>query len=110
MLYALILFAVTYVLMLVFAKYHTHIALGSALIFIITGMLPFNQIFSSIDFNVLLMIAGTMGLVQLFIDSKMPALLADILMEHVSSVQIAAVALSLFAGIISAFIDNVATV
>ncbi len=110
MLYALILFAVTYVLMLVFAKYHTHIALGSALIFIITGMLPFNQIFSSIDFNVLLMIAGTMGLVQLFIDSKMPALLADILMEHVSSIQIAAVALSLFAGIISAFIDNVATV
>lgn len=110
MLLALILFAVTYVLMLKFVKYHTHIALGSALIFILTGMLPVNQILGSIDFNVLLMIAGTMGLVQLFIDSKMPSLMADILMEHVSSIQIAAVALSLFAGIISAFVDNVATV
>ena len=47
---------------------------------------------------------------QLFIDSKLPALLADLIMEKVPSVQLAAVALALFAGIISAFVDNVATV
>jgi len=40
----------------------------------------------------------------------MPELLADIVMEKVPNVQMAAVALSLFAGIISAFVDNVATV
>ena len=77
MIYAIILFAVTYVLMLVFSKYRPYIALGSAAIFIATGMLPYREILGAIDFNVLLMIAGTMGLVQLFIDSKMPALLAD---------------------------------
>ena len=96
--------------MLAFGKYRTYIALGSAAAFIISGMLPFDQIGGSIDFNVLLMIAGTMGLVQLFIDSKMPALLADLVMEKVPNIQIAAVALALFAGIISAFVDNVATV
>lgn len=110
MIYAIVLFAVTYVLMLAFGKYRTYIALGSAAAFIISGMLPFDQIGGSIDFNVLLMIAGTMGLVQLFIDSKMPALLADLVMEKVPNIQIAAVALALFAGIISAFVDNVATV
>lgn len=110
MIYALLLFIVTYVLMLVFGKYRTYIALGSALVFIVSGMLPLGEILPSIDFNVLLMIAGTMGLVKLFIDSKMPALLADMIMEKVPNVQIAAVALSLFAGIISAFVDNVATV
>ena len=110
MIYAIILFAITYVLMLALGKYRTYIALGSAVLFIISGMLPLNQIVGSIDFNVLLMIAGTMGLVQLFIDSKMPALLADLVMEKVPNIQIAAVALSLFAGIISAFVDNVATV
>lgn len=110
MIYAIVLFAVTYVLMLVFGKYRAYIALGSAAIFIVSGMLPLDRIFGSIDFNVLLMIAGTMGLVQLFIDSKMPALLADLVMEKVPNVQMAAVALSLFAGIISAFVDNVATV
>jgi Na+/H+ antiporter NhaD/arsenite permease-like protein len=110
MIYAIVLFALTYVAMLVFSKYRTYIALGSALIFVVSGMLPLNKFFGAIDFNVLLMIAGTMGLVQLFIDSKMPALLADLIMTKVPNVQIAAVALSLFAGIISAFVDNVATV
>ena len=110
MIYALILFAVTYALMLMFSAYRPYIAVGSAVIFIATGMLPFNEIVGAIDFNVLLMIAGTMGLVQLFIDSKMPALLADLIMEKVPNVQMAAVALALFAGVISAFVDNVATV
>lgn len=57
MIYALIVFIITYVLMLTFSKYRTYIALGSALVFIVSGMLPVNQIFSSIDFNVLLMMA-----------------------------------------------------
>ena len=108
--YAILLFALTYVLMLVFSKYRPQIAIGSAVIFIVTGMLPLNQIVEAIDFNVLMMIAGTMGLVKLFIDSKMPALLADLIMEKVPNVQMAAVALALFAGVISAFVDNVATV
>lgn len=110
MIAAIALFAVTYALMLILPKYRLWLALGSAFLFIITGMLPTDQILPSIDLNVLLMIAGTMGLVCLFIDSKMPALLADLVMEHTANVQTAAVALSLFAGIISAFVDNVATV
>ena len=107
---ALILFAVTYVLMLVFSKYRPYIAIGSALIFIVSGMLPMGEIISSLDFNVLMMIAGTMGLVSLFTESRMPSLLADLIMERVPNVQWAAVALALFAGVISAFVDNVATV
>ena len=107
---AMALFAVTYVLMLVFSKYRPYIALGSALIFIVSGMLPLGKIWETIDFNVLLMIAGTMGIVALFIESKMPELLADLIMERVPNVMWAAVAMALFAGIISAFVDNVATV
>ena len=107
---AIILFAATYVLMLVFSKYRPYIALASGLIFIITGMLPVGNIIGSLDFNVLLMIAGTMGLVQLFIESRMPERLADMIMAKVPNVQWAAVCLALFAGIISAFVDNVATV
>ena len=104
------LFAVTYVLMLIFSKWRHFIALGSGLVFIASGMLPLGNILGEIDFNVILMIAGTMGLVALFVESKMPALLADLIMEKVPNVQWAAVCLALFAGIISAFVDNVATV
>ena len=110
MILALSIFAVTYVLMLVFSKYRPYIALASGVVFIALGILPLDQILPSLDFNVLLMIAGTMGLVALFIESKMPSLLADLVMEKVSNVRAAAVALALFAGVISAFVDNVATV
>ena len=110
MLPAIILFALTYVLMLTFGKHRPYIALASGVVFILSGMLPTSEIIGSLDFNVLLMIGGTMGLVQLFIDSRMPARLADIIMAKVPNVQWAAVSLSLFAGVISAFVDNVATV
>ena len=110
MLTAIILFAATYVLMLTFSKFRPYFALASGALFILLGMLPVNEILPALDFNVLLMIGGTMGLVQLFIDSHMPERMADMIMDKVPNVQIAAVALSLFAGIISAFVDNVATV
>ena len=110
MIFSLVLFAITYVLMLAFNKYRTVIALCSAAVFIISGMFPLDKVLGAIDFNVLLMIVGSMGLVKLFIDSKMPDRLAEIIIGKVKNVQMAAVALALFAGIISAFVDNVATV
>ena len=107
---ALALFAATYILMLVFSKYRTYIAIGSGLIFLVTGFLPFERLADYLDFNVLMMIIGMMGLVALFIESRMPVLIADLIMRRVKNVKWAVVALALLAGIISAFVDNVATV
>ena len=64
----------------------------------------------AVDFNVLLMMAGTMGTVSLFIESRMPARLAELLIVRVPNVKWAVCMLALFAGVISAFVDNVATV
>ena len=110
MYFALGLFVVTYVLLLAFGKFRAYIAAASAVLFVIFGILPVTQVPGAIDWNVLMMIAGTMGTVALFIESKMPALMADVIMEKVPNVMWAIVALALFAGIISAFVDNVATV
>lgn len=110
MIQALTLFLLTYALLLAFAKYRAYIAVASAALFVILGILPLSRVFSAVDWNVILMIAGTMGTVSLFIESKMPSLLADLILERMSSVRWAIISLSLFAGIISAFIDNVATV
>ena len=73
--------------MIIFGKWRQYIALASGLIFILSGMLPLKNIIGTIDFNVILMIAGTMGLVALFTESKMPALLADVIMEKVPNIQ-----------------------
>ena len=107
---ALGLFALTYILMLCLPKYRRFVALGSAAVFLATGMLPLKDALGYIDWNVLMMIAGTMGIVSLFIESRMPARMADILLAHVPNVKWAVVMLALFAGLISAFVDNVATV
>lgn len=112
---ALVIFLVTYVLMLALQKYRPWVALTSAAVFIVLGTVgvydfSIAKALLSVDYNVLLMIAGTMGLVTLFIDSKMPARLAEILIAKVPNVKWAVTALALFAGIVSAFVDNVATV
>ena len=107
---ALILFIVTYILLLAFSDYRAYIAAGSAGVFVLLGILPAGMVPGAIDWNVLLMICGTMGTVALFIDSKMPNLLADMILEKVPTVKWAIISLALFAGIISAFMDNVATV
>jgi Na+/H+ antiporter NhaD/arsenite permease-like protein len=110
MLFAAIVFIITYALMLGMPKYRPWIALCSALVFIISGILSVPEALACVDYNVLMMIAGTMGIVSLLIESKMPALIADIILEKVPNVKWTIVSLSLFAGIVSAFIDNVATV
>ncbi|NLN07123.1 MAG: TRAP transporter large permease subunit [Firmicutes bacterium] len=107
---AIALFLLTYVLLLIFPKIRAYIALLSALAFVLLGIMPVTKVFSSVDWNVIMMIAGTMGIVSLFIESKMPSLLADLIIEKTPNVKWAIVSLSLFAGFISAFVDNVATV
>ncbi|NTW73009.1 MAG: TRAP transporter large permease subunit [Eubacteriaceae bacterium] len=107
---ALIIFILTYVFLLVLPKYRSYVALISAGIYIILGIVPIGKIFTVVDWNVILMIAGTMGIVSLFIESKMPDLMADVLIDKMPNVKWVIISLALFAGIISAFVDNVATV
>ena len=106
---AIVLFVAMYVGLIAFPKKRAHIALLVAAIFVITGILPYNQVISAVDWNVLLMIFGTLLLVDYFIDSKMPNLIADKLLNLAPNVMWVTILMSLFSGIISAFIDNVAT-
>ena len=107
---ALVLFILMYVLMIVKPKYRPYYALGTGAIFLAAGILPVGKFLGTINWNVLMMIAGTMILVDYFIESKMPNLLAEILLEKSRNVMWVTICMSLFSGVISAFIDNVATV
>lgn len=109
-LYALILFVVTYILMIALPKYRPWVAAVSGGIFLVVGVVPIAQVPQAIDFNVLLMLAGTMGTVALFIESRMPNRMAEVLLQHSPNVMWVVVIMSLFSGFVSAFVDNVATV
>ena len=114
---AIILFVATYVLLFTLPKYRAYIALASAVIFsvwlsLFCGDISFGikDIIGAIDFNVLMMIAGTMGIVSLFIESKMPMRIADVMLSKFKNVKMSIVAMAVLAGLVSAFVDNVATV
>lgn len=107
---ALIVFAAMYILMILFMKKRLWIILAAAAFMVVSGILPLSAIPGAINWNVLMMITGTMVLVEYFIRSQMPNLLSDILLEKSRNVMWVIIYMSLFSGAISAFIDNVATV
>ena len=115
MITALVIFIIAYILMLSFQNYRPWIALSAAALLTALGYFGLYRMdilsaLRAVDYNVLMMIAATMGLVSLFIESRMPARLAEYLMTKTPNVKWAVTALALFAGIVSAFVDNVATV
>ncbi|PIE97742.1 MAG: arsenic transporter [Treponema sp.] len=112
---AAVIFAVTYLLLILLTNHRPIVAVSSAIVFVVLGMLGIFdygvlKALGAIDWNVILMISGTMGLVALFIESKMPQLIADKIINSMPDIKWTVVMLSLFAGFVSAFIDNVATV
>ena len=73
---ALIIFVLMYAGMLIFSKWRVWFAVGAAACMIIFGVLPVGAVLSNINWNVIMMIAGTMGLVTLFVETGMPSRLA----------------------------------
>ena len=107
---ALLIFIAVYALMLLLPTWRAAAALAAAAAFVLIGIVPVGEVAGAVDWNVLLMLAGTMGTVDLFIRSNMPNRLSDRLVAVLPSVKWLIIALALFAGLVSAFVDNVATV
>ena len=107
---ALVLFIAVYVVMIALPKYRVYAAACVAVVFVLTGIVPVTQLPEVLNFNVLLMLLGMMLIVYFFIESRMPMRIADFLLQHSANLCMVTILLSVFAGVISAFIDNVATV
>lgn len=110
MILALILFIITYLLMMIFSTKREVIVIISSILFTLLGIINFKEAITAINYDALLIIIGTMGIVGFFIESKMPCLMADYLLTKVTDTKWAIVVLAMLAGIVSAFVDNVATV
>ena len=109
---AIILFILMYVVMIAKTEWRLYAIWGVAVLFVLFGILERNPLYwlSVINWNVIMMIGGTMVIVYYFIESKMPNRLAEIILEKCPTVMWVIILMSLFAGAVSAFIDNVATV
>ena len=109
---AIILFILMYVVMIAKTEWRLYAIWTVAVLFVLFGILQRNPLYwlSVINWNVIMMIGGTMVIVYYFIESKMPNRLAENILEKCPTVMWVIILMSLFAGAVSAFIDNVATV
>lgn len=109
---ALILFILMYVVMIVKTDWRLYAIWIVAAVYIAAGVITRSPLYilGAINWNVLMMIGGTMVIVWFFIESKMPNRLADMILDKCPNVMWVIILMSLFSGAVSAFIDNVATV
>lgn len=83
--------------------------IGIALLILFGILTPF-KIFHHINWNILGVLWGTSVVAELFIHSKIPAYLAERIIDVSKNLIWAILLLSLFSGLLSAFVENVSTV
>ncbi|MFA6846160.1 MAG: SLC13 family permease [Sphaerochaetaceae bacterium] len=92
-------------------QYKAHATCIAAVILLLLRVVTLRLAFTSlINWNVLLIYAGSLAIAELFIYSRAPACIADRIIDHSPNVGLAIVSILMMTGIISAFVENVATV
>lgn len=113
-----IIFLITYVLIITFRKYQLLVALCGVLVLLLTGLLPISEAIASINLNVLAIFIATSIITALlyevgFIDYIATHSINFIARKTKDPVKLrigVMLSLVLIAGIISSFMENVATI
>jgi len=102
---------VMYGLVIVFTHKKAWFSLAAAAIVMALGIVsPQKAIYELVNWNVLLIYIGSLVIADLFIYSRVPAHLADKIIDSTPSLGLGIVFILVMTGIISAFVENVATV
>jgi Na+/H+ antiporter NhaD/arsenite permease-like protein len=100
-----------YALIVVFPQKKSFSSMGAALLLLILGVVsPAAALTELINWTVLMIFVGSLVIAELFIYSRVPAVIADTVVLKSPNVGVAIVAILIMTGLISAFVENVATV
>jgi Na+/H+ antiporter NhaD/arsenite permease-like protein len=100
-----------YVLIVIFPRKKSFSSMGAALLMLILGVVsPATALTELVNWTVLMIFVGSLIIAELFIYSRVPAVIADTIVLKSPNVGIAIVAILMMTGFISAFVENVATV
>jgi Na+/H+ antiporter NhaD/arsenite permease-like protein len=104
-------FILCYALFVVLPNRRSLVACIGAALLVLTGTIGWHEALTEkISWNVMGLFFGTLILAELFILSRVPALLAEWLVDRSSSARIAMLALCALSGVISMAVENVAVV
>lgn len=108
---ALAVFVITYVLFIVFPTRRSWVACIGSVILILSGAIGWKTaLMEKVSWNVMGLFFGTLILAEVFMLSRVPAVLAEWLVDRMKTGRAAMVALCVLSGLISMFVENVAVV
>lgn len=103
--------AAMYAIVIAFPDKKAWASLGAALLTVLIGVIsPGHALFELVNWNILMIYVGSLAIAELFIYSRVPARIADSIVDQSPNVGLAIVAILMMTGLISAFVENVATV
>jgi Na+/H+ antiporter NhaD/arsenite permease-like protein len=107
---AVIIFILAYVLFIVFPARRMPVAVGGAVLLVMTGVLSPQEAAQAINWNVMGIFVGTLAVADVFMESRMPAYIAEVIIHKAKNTCWSVLLICLMTGFISAFVENVATV
>lgn len=107
---SLITFIVCYTLFIIEGKRRALIAMIGSLLLLITQSVTPLQMITLVHWNVIGLFFGTLILAELFMQSAIPAVMAEWVVDHTKTAKGAIVAICALASALSIFIENVAVV
>ena len=107
---ALGVFILAYILFVVFPNRRAASAFLGALLLIILGVISLPEAFLAVNWNVMGIFIGMLAVADVFILSRVPAYLAEVIINYAKNTRWALLFICLLTGLVSAFVENVATV
>jgi len=107
---SLTVFLLTYILFIFLPQRRTIVALGGGFLLILTQAISLKEAFLAVNWNVMGIFVGTLILADVFMESRVPAYIAEVVVDKAKSTAWAILFICLLSGFISAFVENVATV
>ena len=109
--FVLIVLVLMYAGIIVFPAKKAWISMGAAAVLMVGGAVTPGHAFGTlVNWNILGIYLGSLVLAELFIYSRVPAFIAERIVKRSPSIGVAVTIILLLAGLVSAFVENVATV
>ena len=107
---SLAIFILSYILFVILPKKRSLVAVVGAILLVLSQTLSLKDAFLAINWNVMGIFVGTLVVADIFMVSRVPAYLAELIVDRARNTCWAILYICLLTGFISAFVENVATV
>lgn len=104
------LFILAYLLFIILPHRRTMVAVAASILLVVLGVLSPKAAFHAVNWNVMGIFVGTLIVADVFMESRVPAYIAERIVDRARNTAHAILLVCFMTGVLSAFVENVATV